>query len=205
MQQFTSLVLSCSEQSNLILMCFALLIGQMTFENDSLSPSCNFFPSPFLSSKNLSLSNRGFYMVEADAHQFLSPCFLSAQSLTFPFVFVLFFMLLLQVINHTIILQRGEELHTFSFLITNVPHCHTSTSALGFTLRVHSFTPSLHQYLLPTPTKSVAVWRRLASLFPVLYRFFVYGSSCSHHETSSILHPRLSICALHLCRFRCSC
>ena len=101
-----------------------------------LSPSCNIFSSPHLTSKNLSLSNRGFYTAEADPHQFLSPL-LSAQSLTFPFDSFFYS----SPAHHTIIHQRGEKLHTCGFLITNVPDYHRSPSALCFTLDTLNLLP----------------------------------------------------------------
>ena len=60
--------------------------------------------------------------------------------------------------------------------------------------------PFVHHRLPPTPTKSLS--RPLLSgsvSFPCFP--FCTVSLCSPHKTSSVLHPRLSICATHLCCF----
>lgn len=89
------------------------------------------------------------------------------------------------------------------FLTTSLfSHIHTGSCfffffALYCTRSVLYILPgSCVRVLLLTPTK----WLLSGSISLPCFSFCTV-SLCSHHKTSSVLHPRLSICAMHVCCF----
>lgn len=117
-----------------------------------------------------------------------------------------FFPHLMQVINHTIILLRGNDLHTFntppppyykSLVSPTIIYSHWillfTVHDLWFIFYQAPLFITISFQLPPSHLLSGSV---SLPCFP-----FCTVSLCSHHKTSSVLHPRLSICATHLCCF----
>lgn len=136
-------------------------------------------------------------MVEADACTEIC----SSQHVSCSFFF--FFL----VSNHTIILLRGNDLHTFN-TPPPPPYCKSLVSpTIIYSHRILLFTvhdlcfifyqaPLFITFSFQLPLSHLLSGSVSLPCFP-----FCTVSLCSHHKTSSVLHPRLSICATHLCCF----